>query len=160
MNTKTYGMGKLKAAKLLMVLFAFLLGGCGSLSIGYREFSTNFQYSGGRTAYDITDYQGSSKNVSIPANVKEEGERALPVTSIRSGAFAGKNLTGVRIPSSVTTIEGGAFANNPALSAITVDANNPAYTTIDGVLFSKDGRTLVAYPAGKGSSYAIPQGVT
>jgi hypothetical protein len=38
---------------------------------------------------------------------------------------------------------------------------NPNYQSIDGVLFSKDGKTLIAYPAGKsGSAYVIPSSVT
>ena len=41
---------------------------------------------------------------------------------------------------------------------VTTDAN---YTLVDGVLFSKDQKTLILYPAAKpGSSYTVPKGVT
>jgi hypothetical protein len=42
-----------------------------------------------------------------------------------------------------------------------VDTNNPAYSSVDGVLFDKSQTTLIQYPAGKtGSSYTIPDSVT
>ena len=45
-------------------------------------------------------------------------------------------------------------------SAFSVDADNESFSVKDGVLFSKDGTTLVAYPNGKaGDSYDIPEGV-
>lgn len=37
---------------------------------------------------------------------------------------------------------------------------NPNYKSIDGVLFSGDGKTLIAYPNAHGNSYSIPDGVT
>lgn len=44
---------------------------------------------------------------------------------------------------------------------ITVHPDNPYYCSEDGVLFTKDKKTLVCYPCGKeGESYTIPEGVT
>jgi hypothetical protein len=88
---------------------------------------------------------------------------ALPsgLLSICEGAFSGcTNLTTMVIPSSVTNIGIVPFAQDTSLSSIQVDANNPAFTSIDGVLFSKDKTTLLAYPNGKAGSYSIPNGVT
>ena len=48
-----------------------------------------------------------------------------------------------------------------SLTAITVDALNSAYSSVDGVLFNKSQTTLIQYPAGKaGTSYTIPNSVT
>jgi len=45
--------------------------------------------------------------------------------------------------------------------AITVDALNSVYCSVDGVLFNKSQTTLSEYPAGKaGTSYTIPNSVT
>jgi hypothetical protein len=44
--------------------------------------------------------------------------------------------------------------------AITVDTNNPAYSSADGVLFNKSQTTLIQYPGGLAGSYAIPDSVT
>lgn len=39
-----------------------------------------------------------------------------------------------------------------------VAEDNPSYTSTDGVIFSKDGKTLVAFPAGRIGEYKIPDG--
>jgi len=67
-------------------------------------------------------------------------------------------LTGVTIPKSVTNIGVGAFYGCPNLTAITVAANNGAYISEGGVLYSKDKTFLHTYPAGKGTA-VIPAGV-
>ncbi len=46
------------------------------------------------------------------------------------------------------------------LKSINVSPSNKYFSSIDGVLYSKDRKTLIAYPEGKGSSYNIPNGVT
>ena len=51
------------------------------------------------------------------------------------------------------------FADSNA-SAFSVDEDNESFSVKDGVLFSKDGTELIAYPNGKaGDSYDIPEGV-
>ncbi len=84
------------------------------------------------------------------------------VTSISERAFSDCiRLTSITIPDNVTSIGKGAFAGCSSLTSITVDARNSTYCSIDGVLYTKDKTTLVAYPAGKaGSSFAIADGVT
>ncbi len=43
---------------------------------------------------------------------------------------------------------------------VTVDPENPFFTSVNGVLFTKDMRTLVCYPCGKGGdSYKTPETV-
>lgn len=81
------------------------------------------------------------------------------VTSISDYAFAkvdnyGKfvantSLATVNIPSNITSIGTKAFFNCTALAAIYVDPANPNYSAANGVLFNKDGTTLICYPAGK-----------
>ena len=100
----------------------------------------------------LLDYLGNDCEVTIP-----DGVKTLP-----AGVF-GENfkLTRVTIPSSVTAIKGNVFNNCQSLTSIQVDPNNPNYTSVDGVLFTKSLKTLVAYPAGKaGPSYSIPNSVT
>jgi hypothetical protein len=47
------------------------------------------------------------------------------------------------------------------LTSVTVDNQNPQYTSNAGVLFDKQIKTLIVYPAGKSdSSYTIPNSVT
>lgn len=44
------------------------------------------------------------------------------------------------------------------LSAYKVSSKNKTYSEIDGVLFSKDKKTLIQYPDKKGLSYQVPEG--
>ena len=117
----------------------------------------------------------SLKHVILPEGIKAIGFAAfwgctaltsvtLPdsVTDVSQGAFASCiALTKLEIGKAASFISPYAFANLPALSAIHVDADNPAFAAQDGVLFDKDQKTLIQYPAGKqDASYEIPDGVT
>ena len=46
----------------------------------------------------------------------------------------------------------------PQLEQIKVDPENAYYCDIDGVIFSKDKKTLIQFPAGRKGSYTIPTG--
>ena len=115
-------------------------------------------------------------SITIPESVTEIGEYAFDfcssltsitipegVTKIGEGAFIGcSSLTSITIPEGVTTIEMCAFSFCSSLTSIDVASNNNSYTSIDGVLFSKDKTILKEYPEGKKdvTSYAIPVSVT
>ncbi|MBR5759776.1 MAG: leucine-rich repeat domain-containing protein, partial [Thermoguttaceae bacterium] len=72
----------------------------------------------------------------------------------------GKKAESYRVSKDVAEIEYAAFANAQLLESIDVADSNPNYRSVDGVLFSKDGKTLVQFPAGmKKDAYAIPKGV-
>lgn len=75
----------------------------------------------------ITKYLGAGGNVVIPATIV--GKK---VTDIGYNAFYNnKSLTSITIPSSVTAITAGAFADCTALSSITVAEENPKYNSRD-----------------------------
>ena len=87
----------------------------------------------------------------------------LPDTllGIQANAFSNcANLERIYIGSGLKTLEvNGIFACDK-LTDITVDKDNEYYMSIDGVLYSKDGETLVLYPHGKTyTKFAIPEGV-
>jgi BspA type Leucine rich repeat region (6 copies) len=81
------------------------------------------------------------------------------VTSIPVDAFADSALTNITIPDSVTNLSG-AFHYCTSLAAINVDAANPAYSSVDGVLFDKSQTMLLQCPRGKPGHYTIPASVT
>ena len=69
------------------------------------------------------------------------------VTSIAPRALYGCAATAIQIPSTVIAIGALAFADCPNLIHISVDIRNLHYCDIDGVLYTSDGYTLLAYPA-------------
>lgn len=61
----------------------------------------------------------------------------------------------------IGTLDASALGAGRNLTGYFVDEKNTAYTSVDGILFSKDGTVLVAYPQGKNdTSYSIPESVT
>lgn len=72
-----------------------------------------------------------------------------------------KTATEVFIPDNIRGIDGYELSLFWELRNIYVDERNQYFKSIDGVLFTKDGTTLVFYPMGrKDVTYKIPDGVT
>jgi uncharacterized repeat protein (TIGR02543 family) len=82
-------------------------------------------------------------------------------TEMTEVPFAGASgLTSLAIGAFLTSINAGSFYQTGNLNSITVDADNPNYSSLDGVLFDKDKLKLHTYPSGNTGSYAVPAGVT
>ena len=121
----------------------------------------------------LVKYKGAGGVVTVPEGVTVLGKEAfwdskvtkvnLPesLKEIQSHCFFNcDELSEITIPAGTDTISTGqAFAYNYKLPAINVEEGNPAYTSVDGVLFTKDKKMLVFYPDGKSDEvYAIPEG--
>lgn len=82
------------------------------------------------------------------------------ITAVGSNAFFGcDQLQVISLPDTVTQLDKNAFGNCAALSSILVDAKNPAYKSMDGALYSKDGTVLIKCPA-DAETFVVPDGVT
>jgi hypothetical protein len=67
----------------------------------------------------------------------------------------------IDIPDSVTVIGNGAFYGCKSLRSITIGKQNPCFSDVDSVLFDKNTKRILCFPAGKQDAcYTIPAGVT
>lgn len=138
-----------------------------------------FTYVNHGDSIEITGFDNSVSDVVIPSEIE-----GLPVTAISVGAFYLSAITSIEIPNTVTSIDEmaflgctslksvklstgvakidkNAFGSCSALQEIQVAKDNPNFSSLNGVLYSKKQDTLVIYPAAKtDAAYIIPSGVT
>ncbi len=98
--------------------------------------------------------QKALKSITLPDSLEKIG----------SGAFINcSGLTEITVPANVDEIGSSAFSctgsNIMNISKIEVDPDNKYYKSVDGILFSKDGKNIVRYPAARSGSYTIPADV-
>ena len=125
----------------------------------------------GDNAFDTTRFS----SITLPASLETIGEQAFTkctylssvtmqegVTAIGSRAFSGDSYLGsITLPASLTELGGNVFESCTYLKTIAVADGSAAFSSEDGVLFSKDKSTLVTYPAGKtDADYTVPASVT
>lgn len=67
------------------------------------------------------------------------------------------SLETLTIGRAATDLPGG---NYPALLMFNVHEDNAVYTSVDGVLYSKDMKTLINYPNGKTGHFTVPESIT
>ncbi len=109
----------------------------------------------------IEDCTSTAESLVIPDTI--EGKKVTELGKTALGQDHESNpYTTVTIPASIEYIS----SDNPfmyctKLKEIKVDSGNAEYTSVDGVLYSKDKTALICYPCRKeGDSYTIPEGVT
>ncbi len=82
-------------------------------------------------------------------------------SQIARGALSGLGsaVEEIEIPANITNIQPGAFVGLSDLGWIEADAANPAYVTVDGVLYTADGTVLLAFPAAWTGTFQVPESV-
>lgn len=137
-------------------------GFCYNITSSVSPYTVAVTYKQSDSYYDeIGDPNYYSGSVSIPEKVTYNGI-TYTVTSMLSTFNNSKYVTSVYIPSTIHRISCDedfmnlCFEECKSLKSINVDENNPYYCDIDGVLFSKDKTTLIAYPEAKSSDYVVP----
>ena len=130
------------------------------VSVGVSAASTSdltFELNRDGKSYSVIECNESAKGVlSIPATYNNK-----PVTTIRSGAFSYcSEITTISISSNLKTIEDSALSPLEGLVSVSVDSNNPYFSSKDGVLFNKNQSVLIKYPAQKNlKKYVVPSSV-
>ena len=137
-------------------------------SMKYEEVT---EKDGTRTYYwrvfrDRAELSGFTQDLSEKADTLEvPGQfRGLPVTALRyeeseKSKYSG-SISRIILPASVAEVDREFFVPYWNLAVVEADAENSAFAGIDGVLFTKDRKTLIFYPyMKKDSGYVIPDGV-
>ena len=127
----------------------------------------------------LVKYNGPGGEVTVPEGIEKLGKEAFAWTSVTkvnlpetlkeidSYCFSQcRELSGITLPASLTNLEhdekginnAQVFAYNPLLKEIKVAEGNMNYKSVDGVLFTADGKQLLYFPDGKSGDYAIPEG--
>ncbi len=102
----------------------------------------------------LTTFGGETKT-ETKANADQTGNDTN--TGYVGGSESNKKFDGKQEESVCYTEN--VFMGCQSLQNILVAADNPSFKDVDGVLFTKDGKTLVRYPVGKpAASYTIPDG--
>lgn len=107
-------------------------------------------------------YTGVGGDLVLPARLNVSGAGPRYVAYLDTEAFRGvRGITSVYISSTIEGIDPNAFSGCIDLERLEVDVANKYYKSVDGVLYSKDGRTLIFYPpAKKDSTFVVPDGTT
>ena len=128
---------------------------CGAASNASRGLKITLSESG---SYYVVSGIGTctDKNIILPSSYN-----SLPIKAIGENAFVGTNIESIVIHKNITTVSSGALAGCIKLTSIEVEAGNTSYKSINGNLYTYDGKTLVQYAIGKGdTSFEIPADVT
>ena len=111
-------------------------------NIGKGKRKKDGTFSDARPRYVIY-VEGYEVNVILPKTI----------TAIRSKAFFSTKIKSINIPSSVSIIEGGAFSGCINLNQFSIDSENKFFATIDGILYNKKEKMLIAIPMGRFGKY-------
>lgn len=164
------------------VLVAFVVALCswGMASAQTSGVFQNFQYTATATEVTITRYPSNlGGNITVPSTIN-----GLPVTTIGAIAFDNcqfitsitlptsiktlssaafrrcSGLSSFTIPSSVTSISGNVFESCTNLNSISVSSSNPAYSSLDGLLYNKSRTALITIPEFKSGAVVLPSTLT
>ncbi len=139
-------------------------GNCTNLAkITVNEDNTSFgSYNGDLYSKDLKVlYQYS------PAKCNSDGiiytSFVMPnfVTEIADKAFYGASLKDITLSDNIVNIEYEGFDGCSNLSNLYTSNDNEKYTSVDGVLYSKDISALILYPSAKNTEYyCLPEGVS
>ena len=140
----------------LVSIFPGAFAGCSQLAS--ISLPASLQAIGNGAFYGCTELE----SVTLPEDLTTLGGGVSSSNANSNyGVFENSGLASISIPASVATITNRAFAGCKELASITVLEGNTAYQSIDGNLYSADGRTLLRYAPGQADgAFTIPSTVT
>lgn len=170
-------MKKVKAALAMFCLLFMVVSFCGCGQTFKIDTFKLDKTTDTKIKYQVTEENtvkitGYTDQTTVTEIVIPDEIDSMPVTEIADfGMFNSESLKKITIGKNVKTIGTWAFTNNQGLEEFAVDAENPYFTAVNGVLFTKDMKTLLFYPSARDikfnnfgeaqntSAYTIPDGV-
>lgn len=153
----------------------------GCSSFAYCHFLENLHLSTSLEAIESQTFNGcvSLKRLDVPGSVKtidasaiawnekgfeelilHEGVEGITVENSKMGFMFGRQsvLRKIYIPSTLKYLTTGIFSNCTDLESLVIAENNPYFKTVDGVIYTKDEKELVAVPDWSRENFSIAEG--
>ncbi len=111
-----------------------------------EEKNDSFRYEVYEDYTIITEYFGEDNRVNIPSRLGGKSVKGIGDNAIGKSVLA---IQIVDIPKSVVYISPSAFEGCTTTTIYTVADANPIYKSKDGVIYSKDEKSLLHYPSGR-----------
>ncbi len=129
--------------------------GCDSLETIQIQPNSNYTVVGGmlidkknKTLMRVT--KSASSKCNIPCEI----------TTIQPRAFERIDICSIILPRNLSVLSGNAFVFCEKLESFEIDRHNALYSTIEGVLHSKDRKQLIRFPSGyQGVNYIVEDSV-
>ena len=102
------------------------------------------------------NYKGESKDMVIPKELIDGCDKEVACVRISSST---DDIESIYLPENVPDVWLGTLFNSRCIKEINVSPDSKYLKSIDGVLFSKDGKRLIKFPAVKAGEYTVPDGV-
>ena len=164
-------MKRIVVALTLVVLICFSFVSCGGSEMDFLTGNTDISYKIQDGEAVVTKIPNKSTVTEITIPDEYDG---VPVTAINE--FAGVNLeyvTKITIGKNIKEIDDWAFGNSRKITAFEINDENPYLCDVDGVIYTKDMKSLLFYPPVRNIettkddngnelqtiSYEIPEGV-
>lgn len=144
----------------------------------YLPDGNTYLYTTGRNTMPWNEYRDSITKVVVPDDISEissymfQGLSKVKEITIPSRAYINSSsytdmasletvvLSYDSYGHSPSNITGLSFRNCPSIKEFVTDVNDQQYKSIDGVLYSRDGKRLIKYPAGKtDKTFTVPDSV-
>lgn len=153
----------------IFLVICLLFTSCSELGIVSESVEIDYEIQDGEVTVAKVPDNSAMRVIDIP-----DEYNGNPVTKIADFAAVNlENVTKINIGKNVKDISVWAFENSRYITAFEVDAANPYFCDVDGVLFTKDMKTLLFYPPSRGIethktddgteyktiTYEIPEGV-
>lgn len=108
--------------------------------------------------YELAIYTnpGSVRNVTIDY---VDGDTSKPITALHDYAFnCDGTIEHIKIGKDVTSLSGKSFYSCWNLQSVEIDDANPNYCDVDGVVYTKDMKTIIFYPTDYDRTLRLKEG--